>query len=75
MSSAGFEPDNAGAKRIQPFPLETTTHGIYSIGYKLIHENFINNHQGTAMHSIETLKNLLNSGASLRIDANNALIL
>ncbi|GEM_PF-3780294 len=27
------------------------------------------------MHSIETLKNLLNSGASLRIDANNALIL
>jgi|GEM_PF-5853968 len=40
MSSAGFEPDHAGAKRIQPFPLETTTHGIDSIGYKLIHENF-----------------------------------
>ena len=36
MSSAGFEPDNAGAKRIQPFPLETTTHGESSIDEKNI---------------------------------------
>ena len=36
MSSAGFEPDHAGEKRIQPFPLETTTHGKSSIDEKNI---------------------------------------
>jgi hypothetical protein len=29
MSGAGLEPDNAGALRIQPFPLETTAHGYF----------------------------------------------
>jgi hypothetical protein len=27
MRGAGFEPDHAGARRIQPFPLETTAQG------------------------------------------------
>lgn len=39
MSSAGFEPDHAGAERIQPFPLETTTHGVISIDLPPINYN------------------------------------
>jgi hypothetical protein len=30
MSSAGLEPDHAGAKRKQPFTWETTAHSSYN---------------------------------------------